>query len=118
MSIPNHFMPEGFPDWDEFLDKAEEEHGYDYPGLEPWLALGLSWLRDNTDELRPWFDLLPTDPNYFPFAWPREKQLKLLRGTEALRIIDFNERSFNLSQPYIDMLGLTQQQVTNCDDCG
>ena len=110
MTTPAQFMPNGFPDWDEFLDLAFENYGYDYPGLEPWLALGLAWIRENTQELSPWFDLLP-DPNYLPLLWPKNKQLKLLRGTEALRMIEFNEQALNLTLPYIDMLGLTPKQV-------
>ena len=109
MSTPDQFMPKGFPDWPEFLEEMVTDE-YDYPTLEPWLALGLAWLRENTNELAPWLDLMP-DPNYLPILWPHEKRVQLLRGTEAFNIVLFNEHVFNRTLPYIELLGLTHKQV-------
>ncbi len=83
---------------------------YDYSSQDAWLALGFAWLREYTDELLPWFELLPST-EYLPNTWSYQKRVELLNGTETMKHIMFSELVFSKAVPYIDMLGLTEPQV-------
>eukprot|EP01084_Bolivina_argentea_P306222 529117_1 len=106
---PEYFMPDEFPSADEWLNKILDET-YDYPSLDAWLAIGFAWLREYTNELLPYFELLPSS-EYLPNTWSHEQKLELLNGTEALKHVMFADLLFSKVIPYIDMLGLTEQQV-------
>eukprot|EP01084_Bolivina_argentea_P071793 130447_1 len=104
--IPNHFMPDEFPDWDEYHYKTKRIYGIE--SIRGWLALGLAWLREYTYELLPWLSLLPS-PYYLPITWDKFiRDEFLLTGTRALRVINQLEREYSTAKPYINMLGLTE----------
>eukprot|EP01083_Nonionella_stella_P164914 547319_1 len=106
---PNHWMPDGFPDWKEFRAKAIRMHHVD--SIRGWLALGFAWLRHNTHELLPWLELLPS-PYYLPLTWDAlVRDEYLLSGTRALPIVRQLEREYNTALPYVDVLGLTKMEV-------
>lgn len=100
---------QGFPDWDEFRD--ETRRMYRVNSIRGWLALGLAWLKQNTHELLPWLELLPS-PYYLPITWDKFVRDKfLLSGTKALEVVNRLEREFETARPYFDVLGLTEIQV-------
>ena len=80
--------------------------------IRPWLALGMAWLKQNTHELLPWLELLPS-PYYLPLLWkdrPKRNYFELL-NTQALRTINTLETEFQSVEPYLKILNLTMQQV-------
>ena len=74
--------------------------------------MGLAWIREYTLELLPWFELLPQSTNHLPITWNRtQRDEVLLAGTDALEEVLTLEREFEPVRPYIEMLGLTEEQV-------
>ena len=79
--------------------------------IRGWLALGLAWLKEYTHELLPWIDLMP-EPSYLPIYWDKfVREEFLLTGTKALNVVNQLERELSTAQPYIEMLGLTEDKV-------
>lgn len=79
--------------------------------IRGWLALGLAWLKEYTHELLPWISLLP-ESSYLPISWNKFVREKfLLTGTKALDVVNQLERELATTQPYIEMLGLTEEKV-------
>eukprot|EP01083_Nonionella_stella_P160892 526313_1 len=104
---PDFFMPDGFPDWNEFLSQTET-NDFETVG---WWALGMAWLKEYTHELLPWFELLPTS-NYLPILWDDTEREQLLNGTQALRLFKHDLlRVMEDTRPYLDLLGLSEAQV-------
>eukprot|EP01084_Bolivina_argentea_P130917 231109_1 len=111
----SYFLPSQFPDFDEFLIKVYKHHDAfngDYnllsPSITVWMALGLSWLKQYTNELLPWISLLPS-PYYLPFLFKDKKYL--FKQTEVEIILNGLEYDFLMAYPYLNMLGLTEQSV-------
>ena len=100
---------QGFPDWRDF--QKATMHQFGFRTLRGWAALGFAWIREYTHELLPWFELLP-QTDHLPLMWNKtERNDVLLNGTDALEEILNLEQEFQTVKPYIDILGLTEEQV-------
>ena len=73
--------------------------------IRPWLALGLAWMREYTDELLPWLSLLP-NPNYLPLVWNPNEMNRLIINTKAYLSLKRMIDDYQPALQYLPMLGI------------
>lgn len=112
----NYFMPSEFPDWYEFEELKYENQGDNEKPKKVskvWLALGLSWIQKYTDELLPWFDLLPVNIDHLPILWDTKTRNKWLQNTPAANALSVYETAItrHYVYKYIKILNVDRDKV-------